>query len=101
MKALLKYSIIQLLTLYFSKQRCKYHNPSQTNAMQTSQGHFTYCQLGTHVQTENESHDLNMEFPSFNNGFKLLCSKVFMQESFILFSGKSEKEINEKQKKKA
>ena len=27
----------------------------------------------THVQTARESHDLNMDFHSFDNGFKQLC----------------------------
>ena len=42
--------------------------------------HFKYCQINTHVQTAHESHDLNMGFPSFDNGFKQLCITNFMQE---------------------
>ena len=34
----------------------------------------------THVQTARESHDLNMDFRSFDNGFKQLCVTNFMQE---------------------
>ena len=42
--------------------------------------HFKNCQVKTHVQTARESHDLNMDYRSFDNGFKQLCVKVFMQE---------------------
>ena len=31
----------------------------------------------THVQTARESHDLNMDFRSFDNGFKQLCVTNF------------------------
>ena len=31
--------------------------------------HFKYYQIKTHVQTARESHDLNMDFNSFDNGF--------------------------------
>ena len=35
--------------------------------------HFKYCQIKTHVQTACESHDLNIDFRSFDIGFKQLC----------------------------
>ena len=35
--------------------------------------HFMYYQIKTHDQTAWESHDLNMDFHSFENGFKKLC----------------------------
>ena len=42
----------------------------------------------THVQTARESHDLNLDFRSFDNGFKQLCVMNFMQECmFILLFG--------------
>ena len=37
----------------------------------------------THVQTARESHDLNMDFRLFDNGFKQLCVTNFMQECRI------------------
>ena len=42
--------------------------------------HFNSCQIKTHVKTACESHDLNMEFLSFDNGFKQCCITNFMQE---------------------
>ena len=42
--------------------------------------HFKYFKTKTHVQTARESHDLNMDFRSFDNGFKQLCVVNFMQE---------------------
>ena len=42
--------------------------------------HFKYFQIKTHVQNACESHDLNMEFHSFDNGFEKLCVTNFMQE---------------------
>ena len=38
--------------------------------------HFKDYQINTHVQTERESHDLNMDFRSFDNGFKQLCVTI-------------------------
>ena len=32
--------------------------------------HFKYCQVKTHVQTARESHDLNVDLCSFDNGFE-------------------------------
>ena len=46
--------------------------------------HFKYCQIKTHVQTARESHDMNMDFHSFDNGFKQLCVTNFMQEYTII-----------------
>ena len=41
---------------------------------------FKYFHIKTHVPTASESHDdLNMDFPSFDNGFKQLCATYFMQ----------------------
>ena len=37
--------------------------------------HFKYFQIKTHVQTAHE-YDLNMDFCSFDNGFKQLCAIV-------------------------
>ena len=45
--------------------------------------HFKYFQIKTHVQTARESHDLTMDFRSFDNGFKQLCVANFMQELTI------------------
>ena len=39
---------------------------------------FKYCQFKTHVQTARESHDLNMDFRSFDNGFKHFCGKFYV-----------------------
>ena len=39
-----------------------------------------YFQIKFHVQTASESHDLNMDFVSFDNGFKQLCIRNFKQE---------------------
>ena len=39
-----------------------------------------YFQVKTHVQTVRDSSDLNMEFRSFDNGFKQLYEQVSMQE---------------------
>ena len=39
-----------------------------------------YFQIKTNVQTACESHDLNMDYHSFDNGFKQLCVTIFMQE---------------------
>ena len=36
------------------------------------QGSFKYFQVQAHVQTARESPDLNMDFPSFDNGCKQL-----------------------------
>ena len=35
--------------------------------------HFKYFQIKTNVEAARESHDLNMDFRSFDNGFKQLC----------------------------
>ena len=35
--------------------------------------HLSKCQIKTHVQTACESHELNIGFHSFDNGFKQLC----------------------------
>ena len=45
-----------------------------------NRAHFKYYQMKTHVQTTCESHDLNLDFRSFDNGFKQLCVTNFMQE---------------------
>ena len=42
--------------------------------MQTTQAHLIHSQVKIHVQTACESHDLNMDFCSFDNGFKQLCT---------------------------
>ena len=42
--------------------------------------HFKYCRIKTHVQSACESHDLNMDFCSFDNGCKQLVILNFMQE---------------------
>ena len=42
--------------------------------------HFKYCQIKTYAQTACESHDLNMDFRSFDNGFKQHCVANLMQE---------------------
>ena len=47
------------------------------------EAHFKYCQIKTHVQTACESHDLYMDFRSFDNGFKQLCVANFMQEYIV------------------
>ena len=36
--------------------------------------YFKYCQILTHVLTATESHDSNMDFRLFYNGFKHLCA---------------------------
>ena len=41
------------------------------------------CQVKNHVQTARESHDLNMNFYSFDNGFKQLCATNSMQEFYL------------------
>ena len=48
--------------------------------------HFEYCQINIHIQTARESFDLNMDFRSFDNGFKLLRITNFMQECSFLNS---------------
>ena len=40
--------------------------------------HFKYYQIKIHIQAACESHDLNMDFRSFDNGFKQLCVTNFM-----------------------
>ena len=47
----------------------------------------SYCQSITHVQTARKSHDLNMDFCSFDNGFKQLCVTNAMQE-YLHFQSK-------------
>ena len=42
--------------------------------------HFKHYQIKTHFQTACETHDMNMDFRSFDNGFKQLSVKNFMQE---------------------
>ena len=42
--------------------------------------HFKYPQIKTHVKTARESHNLNMDFRSFDNDFKQLLVRNFMQE---------------------
>ena len=42
--------------------------------------HFKYFWMKTHVQTAHESHDLIMDFRSFNNGFKQLRVTNSMQK---------------------
>ena len=47
---------------------------------------FKLWQVKSHVQTARESHDLNMDFCSFDNVFKQLLATNSMQELlFILF----------------
>ena len=48
--------------------------------------HFKYCQIKIHVQLALESHDLNMDFISFDNGFIQLCVMNFMQESILTYN---------------
>ena len=55
-------------------------NVFPSNVRQTNQGSFHYYQIKTHVQTACEPPDLNMEFCSFDNGFKQLSVTNFMQE---------------------
>ena len=43
-------------------------------------GYFKYYQIKTNVQTARESHDLNMDFHSFDNGFKYLYITNSVQE---------------------
>ena len=45
---------------------------------------YMYCPVKTHVQTACEPHDLNMEFCSFDNCFKLLCPLVLIIDAKIL-----------------
>ena len=42
--------------------------------------YFKYCHVKTHVQTACESNDLNIDFRSFDNGFKQPRALIFMQE---------------------
>ena len=42
--------------------------------------YFKCCQIKTNVQTACESHDLNMDFRSFDDGFKQLCVTYSMQK---------------------
>ena len=42
--------------------------------------HSNNRQIKTHVKTACESHNLNMEFRSFDNGFKQLLVRNLMQE---------------------
>ena len=42
--------------------------------------HLKNFKIKTHVQTTHESHYLNMDFRSFDNGFKQLSVTNFMQE---------------------
>ena len=37
--------------------------------------HYKYFQIKTHVQTAHKSYDLNMDFRSFDNGFKQQSNK--------------------------
>ena len=46
--------------------------------------HFKHCQVKTHVQTVHESHDLNIDFHSFDNGFKQPCAWAFYARMFFL-----------------
>ena len=41
---------------------------------------FRLWQVKSHVQTAHESHDLNIDFCSFDNGFKQLLAMNSMQE---------------------
>ena len=38
--------------------------------------HFKYYQIKTHVQAASESHDLNMDLCSFDNGFKTDLQRI-------------------------
>ena len=46
--------------------------------------HFMYYQIKTHDQTSWESHDLNIDFLSFEKGFKQLCVTNFLQECTLV-----------------
>ena len=48
-----------------------------------SRAQFKICQVKSHVQTY-ESHDLDMTFCSFDNGFKQLRATNSMQEWYLL-----------------
>ena len=37
-------------------------------------GSILVCQVKTHVQTACDTDDLNMDFDSFDNGYKQLCT---------------------------
>ena len=49
-----------------------------------------FCKVKRHVQTERESHDLNMDFCSFDNGSKqprisnILCKTIGITHVFFM-----------------
>ena len=49
----------------------------------TNRGAFKYFQIKVHVQIACECHDLNLDFLSFDSGFKQLCVTNFMQEYIL------------------
>ena len=69
----------------FREQKRQYNDQSGLRVLLEKQigAHLKYFQIKTHVQTARESHDLNMDFRSFNKGFKQLCIMYFMQEQVI------------------
>ena len=46
--------------------------------------HFKYFKLKPMFKTARESHDFNINFRSFDNGFKQLCVTTFMQEYSLM-----------------
>ena len=51
---------------------------------------FKYYQIKTHVQTACESHYLNIDFRSCDNGFKQLSIMNFMQEYCLIFANSAD-----------
>ena len=49
-------------------------NALRITSRKQARAHFRYCQVQRQVQTARESHDFNMVFRSFDNGFKQLCA---------------------------
>ena len=49
-------------------------NVLRITSRKQARAHFRYCQVQSQVQTALESHDFNMVFRSFDNGFKQLCT---------------------------
>ena len=57
---------------------------SPVSSCEQFRAQFRFCQVKSHVKTACESHDLNMDFCSFDNGFKKLRATISIKEYMLI-----------------
>ena len=87
--SLFRHNVIDMRNVFAKKASAKWLVWATTLSHVTSckqfRAQFRLCQDKNHVQTAHESHDLNMDFCSFDNGFKQLCNKFYAR--ILIWSG--------------